>query len=109
MGLYAGVEHNSLYLIVSSVVSYPLPLQRKFFFPGLSLQSRVNKCYFLASAYDDLLQLERLFEFPSSETVFKEKQSVWDSMPELTITHLTQQVLNGQIGSPKSSDFQKIF
>jgi hypothetical protein len=35
-----------------------------------------NMCYFLASAYDDLLQLERLFEFPSSETVFKEKYSV---------------------------------
>jgi hypothetical protein len=55
--------------------------------PKLSLQSRVNMYNFLASAYDEFMKLERLFEFPSSKTVFKEKQSVWDSMPELSITH----------------------
>ncbi len=39
MGTYAGVDYNSPYLTVNSVVSYPLPLQRERGAVGIRTQS----------------------------------------------------------------------
>ncbi len=44
MGTYAGVDYNSPYLTVNSVVSYPLPLQRERGAVG-------NLSYWLSSAH----------------------------------------------------------
>ncbi len=49
MGPYAGVDYNSLYLIVNSVVSYPPPLQRVR--GGVGKISPIGWAHFHLSAY----------------------------------------------------------